>query len=150
MREKAVVDQTRTRLEQSLSRPPRSFEFEQSLPNTIEKKSAHVALNIQPTAESQTDHLPSKSPELHAHMGREEQDFQTHWLNYKGLLETALLTLDQRSVQIVRMRYGLGINRTYTLKEIGETLSISTERVRQISNNAIKNLQVIYQESNDA
>jgi RNA polymerase nonessential primary-like sigma factor len=144
MRDKAIVDQTKARLEQSLSRPPRSFEFKQSLPSTIDKKSAHIALNIQPTADSESYHISPTCPELHPQMGRSEQDFQTHFLKHKDLLETALSNLDLRSRQIVRMRFGIGINRTYTLKEIGETLSISTERARQISVKAIETLQRIY------
>jgi RNA polymerase sigma factor (sigma-70 family) len=148
MREKAVVDQTRARLEQKLSRPPRSFEFEQSLPSTIDNKSAHMALNIQPTADSESYHISPTCPELHPHMERSKQDSKTHALKYKDLLDTALSNLDHRTLQIVRMRFGLGINRTYTLKEIGETLSISTERARQISVKAIENLQLIYQTEN--
>ncbi|MFT6121652.1 MAG: RNA polymerase sigma factor (sigma-70 family) [Oleiphilaceae bacterium] len=148
MRDKAVVDQTRARLEQSLSRPPRSFEFEQSLPSTIEKKSAHIALNIQPTADSESYHMLPSCPELHPQMDRTKQDFQTHFLKYKDLLDTALSHLDKRTLQIVRMRFGIGINRTYTLKEIGETLSISTERARQISVKAIETLQLMYQTEN--
>jgi RNA polymerase sigma factor (sigma-70 family) len=148
MRDKALVDQTRARLEQLLSRPPRSAEFEQSLPSVVEKKSAHIALNAHPTADSDGDHAYPNNPELYPHMERTKQDFQTHFLKYKDSLETALSKLDQRTRQIVRMRFGVGINRTYTLKEIGETLSISTERARQISFKAVETLQVIYQTGN--
>lgn len=148
MRDKAVVDQTRARLEQSLSRPPRSSDFEQSLPCTIDKRSAHIALNIQPTADIENYHMSSNSPELHPSLERSKQDFKTQFLSYKDFLEAALSKLDQRTRQIVRMRFGIGINRTYTLKEIGETLSISTERTRQISLEAVKTLKEIYQVDN--
>ncbi|MFT5719436.1 MAG: RNA polymerase nonessential primary-like sigma factor, partial [Oleiphilaceae bacterium] len=108
----------------------------------------HIALNIQPTADSESYHMLPSCPELHPQMDRTKQDFQTHFLKYKDLLDTALSHLDKRTLQIVRMRFGIGINRTYTLKEIGETLSISTERARQISVKAIETLQLMYQTEN--
>lgn len=50
-----------------------------------------------------------------------------------------LLTVRQRFV--ILSRFGLGDCRYQTLKELGNTLSLSRERVRQIQNEAIKKLQ---------
>ena len=41
------------------------------------------------------------------------------------------------------MRYGLDTGDPMTLKEIGERVSLSRERVRQIENEALKKLYVI-------
>ena len=52
----------------------------------------------------------------------------------------ALETLSTREMQIVQMRYGIGVDRVYTLEEIGSRFNITRERIRQIENNAIKKL----------
>jgi DNA-directed RNA polymerase sigma subunit (sigma70/sigma32) len=38
------------------------------------------------------------------------------------------------------MRYGIGLNKEYTLEEISQTVGLSRERVRQLSHNAIDKL----------
>ncbi len=63
-------------------------------------------------------------------------------LKEEALME-ALLTLKYRERRIIEMRFGLGIERIYTLDEIGRTFSITRERVRQIENQALKKLAAI-------
>lgn len=58
-------------------------------------------------------------------------------------LDTVLGTLEEREAEIVRMFFGLGYDRPYTLGEIGEELGISRERVRQLKNRAIHKLQLV-------
>jgi DNA-directed RNA polymerase sigma subunit (sigma70/sigma32) len=41
---------------------------------------------------------------------------------------------------IVRLRYGIGINKDYTLKEVSDLMQLSAERVRQISLQAIQRI----------
>lgn len=53
----------------------------------------------------------------------------------------ALGTLTWREKKIMCMRYGIGINRTYTLEEIGKEFNITRERVRQIETKALKKLR---------
>jgi RNA polymerase primary sigma factor len=48
--------------------------------------------------------------------------------------------INEREARILRMRFGLGYENPMTLKEIGETLSLTRERVRQIQNEALKKL----------
>ena len=43
-----------------------------------------------------------------------------------------LETMDQREATVLRMRFGLADNEPKTLKEIGEALGLTRERVRQI------------------
>ncbi len=50
----------------------------------------------------------------------------------KELLLAALKKIDRRLATVVMMRYGVGFKRKSTLQEIGEKLSLSRERVRQL------------------
>jgi len=52
-----------------------------------------------------------------------------------------LETLDIREKTIISLFFGLGTNRRHTLAEIGRTMGISRERVRQLKNRAIDKLQ---------
>lgn len=52
----------------------------------------------------------------------------------------AIETLTPREQKVVKMRYGLDMDRTYTLEEIGNMFGITRERIRQIEAKAIKKL----------
>jgi RNA polymerase primary sigma factor len=62
-----------------------------------------------------------------------EGDDMTHILR---MLET----MEQREATILRMRFGLDDNQPRTLKEIGEILGLTRERVRQIETEALAKL----------
>lgn len=52
-----------------------------------------------------------------------------------------LTALDMREKTIISLFFGLSTNRRHTLAEIGRTMGISRERVRQLKNRAIDKLQ---------
>ena len=54
---------------------------------------------------------------------------------------TALQTLAPREAQILRLRFGVGIDATHTLAEAGRTFNVTRERVRQIEAHALHKLQ---------
>ena len=67
----------------------------------------------------------------------------------KDTLYRLLDAIDEREAKVLRMRYGLGGIEPRTLKEIGEVLSLTRERVRQIENEALGKLnsQMVAEES---
>jgi len=56
-------------------------------------------------------------------------------------IERALSTLSQREAKVLKLYFGLGMKHPFTLEEIGEELSLTRERVRQIKEKAIKRIQ---------
>jgi RNA polymerase primary sigma factor len=56
-------------------------------------------------------------------------------------VERALEPLSNREKEVLRLRYGLGTDREYTLEEIGKQLSVTRERVRQIESRALEKLR---------
>jgi len=59
----------------------------------------------------------------------------------KDHVESALMELNPRERQVLRMRFGLEDGRDRTLGEIGEELGVSRERVRQIESEALAKLR---------
>jgi RNA polymerase primary sigma factor len=58
-----------------------------------------------------------------------------------GRVGAGLGELDSREAAVLRLRYGLGGEEPRTLKEIGERLGLTRERVRQIENGALERLR---------
>ena len=53
----------------------------------------------------------------------------------------ALSALPSREEKVLRMRYGIGEERNYTLKEVGQHFNLTRERIRQIEVIALKKLR---------
>jgi RNA polymerase primary sigma factor len=56
-------------------------------------------------------------------------------------IERALNTLSSRESKVLKLYFGLGMKHPFTLEEIGEELTLTRERVRQIKEKAIKKIQ---------
>lgn len=59
----------------------------------------------------------------------------------KTEINKALVGLDKKSVEVLNMRYGLNGQGERTLKEVGEKMNLSRERVRQIEKHAIAKIR---------
>jgi RNA polymerase primary sigma factor len=60
-------------------------------------------------------------------------------------LRDALENLTYRARRVLELRYGLGGEHPCTLDEVGRTFNVTRERIRQIENQSLKQLQNIYQ-----
>lgn len=58
-----------------------------------------------------------------------------------GQLEGLLEALTPREQQVLRMRFGLGYPREHTLEEVGQALTLTRERIRQIERSALDKLR---------
>ncbi len=56
-------------------------------------------------------------------------------------IRDALATLTPREEQILKMRFGIGFETTYTLDEIGKHFNLTRERIRQIEKRALEKLE---------
>jgi RNA polymerase primary sigma factor len=56
-------------------------------------------------------------------------------------IERALSTLSPREAKVLKLYFGISMKHPFTLEEIGEELSLTRERVRQIKEKAIKRIQ---------
>jgi len=52
-----------------------------------------------------------------------------------------LKTLTPKEEKVIRMRFGIGVDRDHTLEEVGRFLSLTRERVRQIEAKALRKLK---------
>ena len=49
--------------------------------------------------------------------------------------------LTPREERVLRMRFGIGMNADHTLEQVGQTFSVTGERIRQIEAKALRKLK---------
>ena len=59
----------------------------------------------------------------------------------RGRIEETLQSLSLREREVIKMRFGIGRDSTYTLEELGKKFKVTRERIRQIEIRALKKLQ---------
>jgi RNA polymerase primary sigma factor len=59
----------------------------------------------------------------------------------RNRLEDVLQSLSLREREVVKLRFGIGRENTYTLEELGKKFKVTRERIRQIEIRALKKLQ---------
>ena len=62
-------------------------------------------------------------------------------INLKDHTATVLGTLTPREEKIIRVRFGIGAGNEHTLQEVGQSFSLTRERIRQIEAKALRKLR---------
>jgi RNA polymerase primary sigma factor len=140
------LTRTRTQLLTELGREPRSDELAARMSVPVGKvelllDAAKHPMSLE-TPVGERDETPlghlvrdvtSQSPEEAAIEGQLAEE-----------VERAMEPLDEREREVLRLRYGLGLERELTLEEIGRRLSITRERVRQIEAKAVAKMRAAH------
>ena len=136
------MNKTFQRLAQQLGRDPKNDEIGEAL--GIQPERVHETMQAffepvsfdNPTADGETflgDFLPDETLTPPDAIIQDEQ--------MKSQINRALDTLTPREEQIIRMRFGLGHANGLTLEEVGKTMNVTRERIRQIEVIALKKLR---------
>jgi RNA polymerase primary sigma factor len=68
-------------------------------------------------------------------------DAHVHRTEMSHQLERILSTLTPREQTVIRLRFGIGQDQACTLEQVGQSLSVTRERIRQIEAKALKKLK---------
>jgi RNA polymerase primary sigma factor len=61
--------------------------------------------------------------------------------NLRETTTRVLASLTPREERILRMRFGIGMNKDHTLEEVGQQFSVTRKRIRQIEAKALRKLK---------
>ncbi|MEW6162531.1 MAG: sigma-70 family RNA polymerase sigma factor [Nitrospirota bacterium] len=158
---RALIDQTKTirvpvhmmefynrvtkasrELTQQLGREPTNEEIAQKLGVPI-KKVEEVFRAIQDPIALQTP-VGDEDTELEDFIGDKTSPSpysDAERIETSEHIQGVLKTLTPKEEKVIRMRFGIGMDRDHTLEEVGRHLSITRERVRQIEAKALRKLK---------
>ena len=133
-----------SKLEQEFEREPSPQEISEILDGMSETE-------VQDTLKISGRHISMDAPLVQGEENRlldvleneEEPDPDSGLINesLSKEVERALSTLTQREAEVIRLYFGIGVEHSLTLEEIGEKFDLTRERVRQIKEKAIRRLR---------
>ncbi len=137
------IKKAASKLEQLLQRPPSSDELAENLDVSEQKIDAALKINtryISMDAPLKVDddimfldsYIPEDVPEA-------DEELMNESLGKE--IQRSLSSLSEKERQIINMYYGIGMNHSLTLDEIGAIFDLTRERVRQIKEKAIRRLK---------
>ncbi len=159
---RAIMDQTRTirvpihiielqgrisrikgELEESLGREPSSAEIGAKLGISAKKveeisRARHDTISLQSPIGEEDGSVVEEvigdpdGPSPYTEIERQEAG---------KMIRKVLKTLPPKAERVIKMRYGIGLDRDHTLEEVGQRLCLTRERVRQIELTALRKLR---------
>ncbi len=136
------IAKTAQRLAQQFDREPTFEEIGQELEmssdrvkETIEAFQEPISLDA-PSVDGETE-LGELIPDLACQSPDEEVSRKSNaqWLNQ------IFQILTPREQQVIRLRFGIGVDEPWTLEQVGRSMSVTRERIRQIEVVALKKLK---------
>lgn len=138
---RAEISDAATELRQELGRQPGADEIAAAVGVTRDR--VLLALGVPRREISLTDEDGSESQLLGSLEDPNNPD-PVRLLEQRELsriIARLLSVLDPREAEIVRLRFGLQLDRVRTLEEVGDQLRLSRERVRQLQSSALQKLR---------
>lgn len=137
------IQKTSSKLEQILTRDPTDEEIAESLELSIDivkdmQEYSWRALSLDKPISENDEATPMDL------LKSEEHEASDYWLkiqSFKIEIARALSTLTPREAEIVKLYFWIDYPHPYTLEEIGEKLDVTSERVRQIKEKAVRTLK---------
>jgi RNA polymerase sigma factor (sigma-70 family) len=137
------LSKVRQALAAELGRPPTMIELAEKTGQSIDK--VMVLLEAAKGTESLDDMVgvddETRRSDLVADVGLPTPEDLAVRSRMAADVEAAMAPLTDREREVLRLRYGLGLDREMTLVEIGRRLSLTRERVRQIEAKALAKLR---------
>ncbi len=137
------LERTRSELTDSLGRSPGDQELAQELEISIEDvrvltRAAQSSLSLNDPVDDDGDSELGDLLEQTVLPGTDDRVLRESFLT---ALAEALSDLPERERTVLELRFGLSDDQPKTLREIGELLGLSRERVRQIESRALNQLR---------
>ena len=130
------------RLGQQLGRPARIEEVADVLRMRPERLHETVQAFQEPVAlEKLVGDGSTELGELLPDLQAIPPDANVHQTEMAQQLERILDTLTPREQTVIRLRFGIGHDQSCTLEQVGQSLSVTRERIRQIEAKALKKLK---------
>ncbi len=130
-------------MEQTLGRPPSSQELASQLELDITKLRWILQVS-QPPLSLESPIGDDEDSELGMYV-EDNSSPSPAQVTYENMLrervEEVLSTLTPREARVLRLRFGLGQDRAYTLEEVGRKFGLTRERIRQIEGKALRRLR---------
>lgn len=137
------IKKTSSKLEQRFERPPSAHEIADELEvpghkidSALKIATRYVSMDAPLAADEETKFLdvfvPKDSPNTDEYLMQESLGRE---------IQRSLATLSEKERDVINMYYGIGLNHSLTLEEIGSKFNLTRERVRQIKEKAIRRLR---------
>ncbi len=137
------IYKTTQNLEQLLGRTPTPEEVATDLKVNLTKLRWMLQV-AQPTVSLETPIGDEDENEIGSYV-EDENSPSPAQITYENMLrervEEVLSTLSAREARVLRLRFGLGQDRAYTLEEVGQKFGLTRERIRQIEGKALRQLR---------
>ena len=136
------IVRTARRLAQQLGREPRPEEIGKVLQVQGDKIQETLSVFQEPVSlENPIGDGETLLGDLIADRGALSPDSPTHRVEMTRELDRILSTLTPREQTVIRLRFGIGQDEPFTLEQVGQSLSVTRERIRQIEAKALKKLK---------